>query len=122
MIIKFWEHFVVCCKKKMVFCCVTSKSSCIFENIESPFLACVCVRVHARACTCVCVFVCVCVCVCVFVRVCVCVCVCVCQRKTKDRADGMSEKSAHSLRRDSNLFLWDTRPSCFRLHHVCVCM
>ena len=25
----------------------------------------------------------------------VCVCVCVCQRKTKDRADGMREKSAH---------------------------
>ena len=47
----------------------------------------------------------------------VCVCVCVCQRKTKDRADGMREKSAHCPRRDSNLFLWDTRPSCFQLHH-----
>ena len=50
-------------------------------------------------------------------KVCVCVCVCVCQRKTKDRADGMKEKSAHSRRRDSNLYLWDTRPPCFRLHH-----
>ena len=38
-----------------------------------------------------------------------------CQRKTKDRVS-MSEKSAHSPRRDSNLYLWDTRPSCFRLH------
>ena len=37
-----------------------------------------------------------------------------CQRKTKDRADGMREKSAHCPRRDSNLYLWDTRPSCFR--------
>ena len=46
-----------------------------------------------------------------------CVCVCVCQRKTKDRADGMREKSAHCPRRDSNLYLWDTRPQCFRLHH-----
>ena len=53
------------------------------------------------------------VCVCM----CVCVCVCVCQRKTKDRADGMSEKSAHCPRRDSNLYLWDTRPPCCRLHH-----
>ena len=52
-----------------------------------------------------------------FEAVCVCVCVCVCQRKTKDRADGMREKSAHCPRRDSNLYLWDTRPSCFRLHH-----
>ena len=50
-------------------------------------------------------------------KMCVCVCVCVCQRKTKDRADGMREKSAHSPRRDSNLYLWDTRPPCFRLHH-----
>ena len=40
-----------------------------------------------------------------------------CQRKTKDRADGMREKSAHSPRRDSNLYLWDTRPPCFWLHH-----
>ena len=40
-----------------------------------------------------------------------------CQRKTKDRADGMREKSAHCPRRNSNLYLWDTRPSCFRLHH-----
>ena len=40
-----------------------------------------------------------------------------CQRKTKDRADGMREKSAHCPRRDSNLYLWDTRPLCFRLHH-----
>ena len=42
------------------------------------------------------------------------VCVCVggggCQRKTKDRADGMREKSAHCPQRDSNLYLWDTRP------------
>ena len=59
-----------------------------------------------------------------------------CQRKTKDRADGMREKSAHCPRRDSNLYLWDTRPLCFRLHHdgrhasrqskqtlrVCVCV
>ena len=29
----------------------------------------------------------------------------------------MREKSAHCPRRDSNLYLWDTRPSCFRLHH-----
>ena len=49
--------------------------------------------------------------------VCVCVCVCVCQRKTKDRADSVREKSAHSPRQDSNLYLWDTHPSCFRLHH-----
>ena len=33
----------------------------------------------------------------VFVRLCVCACVCVFQRKTKYRADGMMEKSAHSL-------------------------
>ena len=45
-----------------------------------------------------------------YVTVYVCVCVCVCQRKTKDRADGMREKSAHCPRRDSNLYLWDTRP------------
>ena len=51
--------------------------------------------------------------VCVYV----CVCVCVCQRKTKDRADGMREKSALCPRRDSNLYLWDTRPPCCRLHH-----
>ena len=43
-------------------------------------------------------------------RECACVCVRVCQRKTKDRADGMREKSAHCPRRDSNLYLWDTRP------------
>ena len=49
--------------------------------------------------------------------VCVCVCVCVCQRKMKDRADSMREKSAHSPRRDSNLYLWETRPPCFRLLH-----
>ena len=48
---------------------------------------------------------------------CTCTCVCVCRRKTKDRADGMKEKSAHCPRRDSNLYLWDTRPLCFRLHH-----
>ena len=48
--------------------------------------------------------------------VCVCVCVCVCQKKTENRADGMSEKSAHSPGRDLNLCLWDTRPSCFRLY------
>ena len=55
----------------------------------------------------------------VCVRACVraCVRVCVCQRKMKDRADGVREKSAHCPRRDSNLYLWDTRPSCFRLHH-----
>ena len=38
-------------------------------------------------------------------------CVAVFQRKTKDRADGMREKSAHFPRRDSNLYLsvvWDT--------------
>ena len=29
----------------------------------------------------------------------------------------MREKSAHCSRRDSNLYLWNTRPSCFRLHH-----
>ena len=61
-----------------------------------------------------------CVCVCMGVCVCVGVCVWVCgcvSRKTKDRADGMREKSAHSPRRDSNLYLWDTRPRCFRLHH-----
>ena len=40
-----------------------------------------------------------------------------CQRKTKDRPDGMREKNAHFPRRDSNLYLWDTRPPCFRLHH-----
>ena len=40
-----------------------------------------------------------------------------CQRKTKDGADGMRGKSAHFPRRDSKLYLWDTRPSCFRLHH-----
>ena len=49
--------------------------------------------------------------------VCVCVCVCVCQSKIKDRADGMRGKSGHFPRRDSNLYLWDMRPSCFR---VCV--
>ena len=65
-----------------------------------------------------CVCVCVCVCVCyVCVRVRVYVCVYVCQRKTKDRADGMREKSAHSPRQDLNPHLWDTHPSCFRLHH-----
>ena len=58
-------------------------------------------------------------CACVFVRVCscvrgvrtwrayVCMCAYVCQRKTKDRADGMRQKSAHSPRQDSNLYLWD---------------
>ena len=47
-----------------------------------------------------------------------------CQRKTKDRADGMREKSAYSPRRDSNLYLWDSRPLYFRLHHegVCACV
>ena len=40
-----------------------------------------------------------------------------CQRKTKDGADGMREKSAHCPRRDSNLHLRDTRPPCFRLHY-----
>ena len=64
-----------------------------------------CVYACARACVrvCLCVFVCLCVCVCVCVRACVCarVCVrvraCVCQRKTKDRADGMSEKCPFPL-------------------------
>ena len=58
-----------------------------------------------------------CVCVRACVRACMYVCVCVCQRKTKDRADGIREKSARYPRRDSNLYLWDTCPSCFRLHH-----
>ena len=54
--------------------------------------------------------------------VCVCVrerervCMCVCQRKTKDRADGIRRKSAHSPRRDSNLYLRDMCPSYFQLH------
>ena len=72
---------------------------------------CVCV------CVCLCVFVCVCLCVCVFVCVFVCVRVCVCVSEKDDRAVGMREKSAYSPRRDSNLYLWDMRPSCFRLHH-----
>ena len=38
-----------------------------------------------------------------------------CQRETKDKADGMRERRGHCLRRDLNLYLWDTRPSCFRL-------
>ena len=29
----------------------------------------------------------------------------------------MSDKSVRSLRRDSNLYLWDTRSSCIRLHN-----
>ena len=76
---------------------------------------CVCVRVCVHVCVCVCV--CACARACVRACVCVCVCVCVCQRKTKDRADGMREKSAHCPQRDSNLYLWDTRPPCCRLHH-----
>ena len=32
------------------------------------------------------------------------------ERRLGDRADGMREKSAHCPRRDSNLYLWDTRP------------
>ena len=54
-----------------------------------------------------------------FVCVCFCVnvCVCMCQRKMKDRADSMREKRAHCPRRDSNLYLWNTRQSFFRLHH-----
>ena len=40
-----------------------------------------------------------------------------CQRKTKDRADGLRGKSAHCPRWDSNLYPWDTRPPCCRLHH-----
>ena len=47
---------------------------------------------------------------------CVCVCVCVCQRKTKDRADGVREKSAHCPRRDSNRY-WMCSRVC-----VCVCV
>ena len=66
---------------------------------------------------CVCVYVCACVRACVWC-VCVCVCVCVCQRETKDRADGVREKSAHFPRRDSSLYLWDT---CVRAC-VCVCV
>ena len=71
--------------------------------------------VHVRACVCVCVCVRACVRACVRVRACV--CVCVCQRKTKDRADGMRGKVPIYPRRDSNLYVWDPRPSCFRLHH-----
>ena len=51
-----------------------------------------------------------------YVTMCVRACVCVRERR-KDRADGMREKSTHSPQRDSNLYLWDTRPPCFRLHH-----
>ena len=66
------------------------------------------VRVRVYACVCVCLFGCLSVCLsyCVYTGMCVCVCArarahvraCVCQRKTKNRADGMSEKSAHSPR------------------------
>ena len=85
----------------------------LYSRVQKPHLirSCthnVCMRV------CVCVYVCVCVCVCV--RACVRACVCV-QRKMKDRVGGMREKSAHSPWRDSNLYLWDTRPPCFRLHY-----
>ena len=81
---------------------------------DTDYCSCVCVFV-CLFCVCVCfVSVCVRVCVCTCVSACVCVCVCarapVCQRKTKDRADGMREKSAHCPRRDSNLYLWDTHP------------
>ena len=85
--------------------------------------ACMCVCLCVCVCVCACVRACVCLCVCVCVHVYVCVracvraCVCMCQRKTKDRADGMREKSAHCPRRDSNLYLWDTHPPCCRLHH-----
>ena len=37
-------------------------------------------------------------------------------KKDEDRSNGMSEKSAHFPWRDSNLYLLDTRPSCFWLH------
>ena len=73
-----------------------------------------CVHVCVRTCFSLCclfVYMFVCVCLCVFV--CMCVHVYACQRKTKDRADGMREKSAHSPRWDSNLYLWNTRRSCF---------
>ena len=56
----------------------------------------------------------------------------VCKRKTKDRADGMSQKSAHSPRQDSNLHLWDMlcvcvracvrARVCARVCGVCVCV
>ena len=58
--------------------------------------------------------------------VCVCVCVvCVCVSEKDERQSWRYEgKSAHFPRRDSNLYLWDTRPPCFRLHYegkaVCV--
>ena len=70
---------------------------------------------------------CVCVRACVRVRVCVCVCVCVCvlERKTKDIADGMTKKNAHSPRWDSNPYLWDTRGLCPCVHvrvHVIMCV
>ena len=93
---------------------VPEKQEFIFRNSKESRVP-VSFLVYERPCVhaCVCVYVCVRACV----RVCVCVCVCVCQRKTKDRADGMRENSAHCPRRDSNLYLWDTRPLCFRLHH-----
>ena len=40
-----------------------------------------------------------------------------CQRETKDKADGMRERRGHCLRRVLNLYVWDTRPLCYRLHH-----
>ena len=50
--------------------------------------------------------------------VCVCVCVCVCVReRRKIELTVWGEKSAHSPRRDLNLYLWDTRPPCFWLNH-----
>ena len=94
---------------------MTAKNIEHFVCARARVCVCVCVCVCVRARACVRVRVCMCVRACVCGCVCVCECVCVCVRKTKDRADGMKEKSAHSPRRDSNLSLWDTRPPCFRL-------
>ena len=71
-------------------------------QVRQAMCARVCMRARARACVCVCV----------------CVCVCQRQRNTKDRADNMREKASIYPRRYSNLYLWDTHPSYFRLHHV----
>ena len=101
----------------------TSCSVCVCVCVYVCMFVCVCVCVFM--CVYVCVYVCVCLCVYVCVFVCVCVCVCVCLRVCEcvsekvERADVMRKKSAHCPRRNSNLYLWDTRPSCFRLHHDC---
>ena len=57
-----------------------------------------------------------CVCACVCECVCVCVCVCVRERR-KTYLTVWGEKVPISPRQDLNLYLWDTRPPCFRLHH-----